>query len=238
MTTRPKWQYNEMKHCGVDYSNQAQVEVYDKRHQRFRDYEREAEAIIDRLALGADDMIIDIGCGTGAFTLCAAKYCKKIYGVDVSKVMLDYCNQKAQKAGLDNIEFCHGGFLTYEHCAEPVDAIVSVAALHHLPDFWKLIALRRLAAMLKPNGKFYLFDVVFSFDVADYRCRLDEGVKSTGEKVGSEFVAEVETHARDEYSTFDWIMEELLKKAGFEIDTSDYRDGFLATYLCTKASEV
>ncbi len=234
MTMIAKWQYDEMKHCGVDYSNQAQVEVYDKRHQRFRDYEKEAQAIIDQLELGADDMVIDIGCGTGAFTLHAAKYCEKIYAIDISKAMLEYANQKAQKAGLDNIEFCHGGFLTYEHCAEPVEAIVSVVALHHLPDFWKLIGLRRAAAMLKPGGKFYLSDVVFSFDVGDYKSCLGTWVRATGEKVDSEFVAEVETHAREEYSTFDWAMEELLKRAGFKIEKSDYKDGFLATYLCAK----
>jgi len=235
MTTKPKWQYDEMKHCGVDYSNRAQVEVYDKRHQRFRDYESEARAIIDGLGLGTDETVIDIGCGTGAFTLYAAKSCKKFYAVDVSKAMLDYTSQKAQKAELDNIEFCHGGFLTYEHCAEPVDAIVSGAALHHLPDFWKLIALRRLAAILKPDGKFYLGDVVFSFDIANYKPAMDEWVKSMAQNVGPEFVAEAETHFREEYSTSDWIMEGLLGRAGFEIEHSDYKDSFLASYLCTKS---
>ena len=235
MTTRPKWQYDEMKHCGVDYSNHAQVEVYDKRHQRFRDYEKEGQVIIDTLALDADDIVIDIGCGTGAFTLYAAKSCKKIYAVDVSKAMLDYTSQKAQKAGLDNIEFCHGGFLTYEHRAKPVDAIVSGAALHHLPDFWKLIALRRLAAILKAGGKLHLFDVVFSFDIADYKFRLDEWVSSTVEKVGPEIAAEVEITVRDEYGTFDWVMKGLLERAGFKIEKSDYIDGFVAGYLCTKS---
>ena len=75
MKERPKWQYDEMKHCGVDYSEQGQVEVYDKRHQKFRDYEKEGQAIIDQLELGADDTVIDIGCGTGAFALYAAKKC-------------------------------------------------------------------------------------------------------------------------------------------------------------------
>lgn len=234
MATKPKWQYDEMKHCGVDYSNQAQVGVYDKRHQRFRDYEREAQAIIDRLELGADDMVIDIGCGTGAFTLCAAKFCKKIYAVDVSKAMLDYTRQKAQKAGLNNIEFCHGGFLTYEHHAKLVDVIVSMGALHHIPDFWKLIGLRRIASMLKNKGKFLLGDVIFSFNVADYKSFFNTWVESGVKDVGPEFGVEVETTARDEYCTLDWIMEGLLERAGFKIEKNDYRDGFLASYLCIK----
>jgi putative AdoMet-dependent methyltransferase len=46
--------------------------------------------------------------------------------------------------------------------------------------------------------------------------------------------SESETHVREEYSTCNWIMEGLLDKAGFRVETVDYRDEFLAAYLCTK----
>ncbi len=234
MATIPKWQYDETRHCGVDYSDQAQVEVYDKSHQTFRDYEKETEAIIDRLGIDTDNTIIDMGCGTGGFALHAAKKCKKVYATDISKAMLEYADQKAKKVGIKNIEFCHGGFLTYKHCGEPVDAIVSVIALHHLPDFWKLVGLKHIYDMLKPGGKFYLFDVVFSFDINNYKTYLDQWVEGTKQKVGNEMAAEVEIHASEEYSTFDWIMEEMLKKTGFNIEMNDYKNGVLATYLCKK----
>jgi putative AdoMet-dependent methyltransferase len=234
MKTRPDWQYDEMKHCSVDFSDVAQVRIYDKRHQRFRDYKKESEAIIEMLELGGDSTVIDIGCGTGAFTLHAAKICKKIYAVDVSKPMLDYTRQKAQKEGLKNIEFYHSGFLTYMHCAEPVDAVVSAVAMHHLPDFWKLIALRRIYDMLKLSGKFFLTDVVFSFDVCNYENCLNEWVKSMAKNVDEDFKVAVETHIRDEYSTFDWVIEGLLEKTRFRIESKDRKDGFMATYLCVK----
>jgi putative AdoMet-dependent methyltransferase len=51
--------------------------------------------------------------------------------------------------------------------------------------------------------------------------------------VGEKFAAEVETHIRDEHSTFDWIMEGMLSRAGFRIDQADYVSGFGAAYLCT-----
>lgn len=53
-----------------------------------------------------------------------------------------------------NIEFIQSGFLTYEHQSEPVDLIFTKAALHHLPDFWKQIALLRLNQMLKMGRAF------------------------------------------------------------------------------------
>ena len=124
--------------------------------------------------------------------------------------------------------------MTYEHCSEPVDAIVSVGVLHHIPDFWKLVGLRRVATMLNNQGKFFLGDVVFSFGIASYKPAMDEWVKSMAQNVGPEFGAEAETHFREEYSTPNWIMEGLLERAGFEMEKNDYRDGFLASYLCTK----
>ncbi len=48
------------------------------------------------------------------------------------------------------------------------------------------------------------------------------------EKVGAEFAAEMETHIRDEHSTYDWIMEGLLTRA-------EYGSGFAATYFCMNA---
>jgi cyclopropane fatty-acyl-phospholipid synthase-like methyltransferase len=236
MATR-RWFYNEMKHSGVDYTDTAQVQAYDARHQRFRDYQKAATVIIEKLGIGPEHAVIDMGSGTGAFALYAAPKCKHIYAVDVSQPMLDYSRQKAEQMGLQNITFCHGGFLTYEHHAEPADAMVSVAVLHHLPDFWKLVGLQRTANMLKPDGRLLLFDVVFPSDMTGYEARFDGWIQSMAEKVGAEFAAEAETHIRDEHSTFDWIMEGLLERARFKIDQAEYADGFGASYLCTKTEE-
>jgi putative AdoMet-dependent methyltransferase len=231
------WRYNELKPCGVNYNNVLCALSYDVHHGKFRDYQRESEQIIALLDLDTDQTVIDMGCGTGAFAIYAAKNSRKVFAVDVSKAMLRYARRKAKKANLDNMEFHRGGFLTYEHKAAPVDAIVSTAVLHHLPDFWKLTGLRRLSRMLSTGGRLYLFDVVFSFNVNDYESRLNQWIESTAERIGPTFAEEVKIHIRDEYSTFDWIMEGILKQAGFVIDTVDYKHDLLAAYLCTKKGE-
>lgn len=43
-------------------------------------------------------------------------------------------------------------------------------------------------------------------------------------------VEDVGVHIREEYSTFTWIMESLLEKAGFRIGTVNYDKGVLAQY--------
>jgi len=234
---QPAWRYNEMKPCGVNYNGAVLTHLYDRCHRSFRNFKREAEEICARLALKSGDTVIDMGCGTGAFALHAAPHCQKVYAVDVSKAMLARARKKIRKAKLDNVEFQRGGFLTYEHRAEPVDAISSVAALHHLPDFWKLVGLQRLASMLKPNGRLHLFDVVFSFNVARYESCCKRFVKASGDWMGPSGRIEAEIHLRDEYSTCDWIMEGLLDKAGFQVETIEQKHEFLATYVCTKRNE-
>jgi ubiquinone/menaquinone biosynthesis C-methylase UbiE len=119
MSHKPLWQYDELKHSGVDYANPAQVQVFDTRHQRFRNYEEETRAIIDLLELEPEQTVIDMGAGTGAFSLNAAAFCRKIYAVDVSRAMVEFCRQKAVEAGIENIEFAHGGLSDIRTRARP-----------------------------------------------------------------------------------------------------------------------
>lgn len=230
----PGWRFDEMKSCGAKFNSIFYAGRYDKQHSKFRDYEKESQEIMSLLALEPHSTVMDMGCGTGAFTINAAKFYKKVYAVDISQAMLRCARKKAKKAGLNNIEFCHGGFLTYRHCVEPVDAIISVLVLHHLPDFWKLVALRRLGQMLKTGSKLYLFDVVFSFDVTNYESSFKGFIESMVSHTGDTMKSAMESHFSREYSTFGWIMEDMLEKAGFEINRADYREDFFAAYLCTK----
>jgi ubiquinone/menaquinone biosynthesis C-methylase UbiE len=46
------------------------------------------QSLIERLGLGAEHTLIEIGAGTGTFAVPAAKICKRVYVVDVSTEML------------------------------------------------------------------------------------------------------------------------------------------------------
>ncbi len=230
----PGWQYNEMQQVGTDYADEAQVEAYDRRMQRLRDVKEETEAIIKSINLKKNGTILEIGTGTGSFAIEAAKHCEKVIAIDVSPMMLEFAQQKARIMGITNVEFKHAGFLTYDHTGEPPDAVVSQLALHHLPDFWKMIALKRIYQLLKNGGTFYLGDVVFSFPIEEYDYKIDNWIDTMKERVGIDFAEEAGKHIKEEYSTFDWIIETLLKKARFHIDKASYFEGFMAVYVCTK----
>jgi len=234
MRAYPNWQYEEMQYSGVDYTDISQVQAYDEKMQGIRDIKSEAQEVLESLSLNKDDALLEIGAGTGAFAIEASKRCAKVIAVDVSPVMLDYAKQKAASSGAANIEFVNAGFLTYEYHGEPIGAVVSQLALHHLPDFWKMIALIKIAALLKSGGKFFLRDTVYSFDAKDYEQALNTWVEEFTKSTGEKFAADLETAIRQEYATLHWIMEELIIKAGFVIEKKHYQDSYLAAYLCSK----
>jgi len=233
MRHQPNWEFDETAPTGVDYSDPVVVRDYDAKHTRFRDYHVQTRSIMDRLGLGEGDTVIDMGAGTGAFTLHAAPHCRKIHAVDVSKPMLDRLRNKAEAEQLTNIVYHHAGFLTYDHVDEPADVVVVVAVLHHLPDFWKLVGLKRVSGMLKPEGRLCVLDAVFPSDMSDHAAAFEKWIGGFAEQVGPDFASEIETHIRDEYSTLDWIMEGIIRQAGFHIEHSQY-DGFGATYVCRR----
>ncbi len=230
----PKWHYDENKPCGVDYTSFEEVAVYDEMHMKFRDYEKSTDEIIRQLDLGPDSVVIDMGCGTGAFTLNASRKCRIVYAVDISATMLNYCREKAGERNLFNIFFCKAGMLTYEHSGEPADAIVCIAVLHHLPGFWKQIALNRCFSMLKPEGKLFLFDIVFPSDDNNVPVRIEEWIHSFESMDNARLARETEIHVKDEFSTYDWVMEGFLKRSGFRIDKTEYGPGFRTTYICAR----
>lgn len=234
MKSYPKWQYNELKQIGVDYTDISEVQAYDLRMKKLRNIQKETQGIIDAVGLNHDHVLLEFGTGTGELAIEVSKRCLKVFAVDVSETMLEYAKQKAQKLGIDNIEYCHAGFLTYEHYGEPLDIVVSQLALHHLPDFWKLIALKRIYSMLKKGGQLYLRDTVYSFNTDGYEEFFNTWLNSIRQLAGEELANDTEIAIRDEFSTCDWVMEGLIKRAGFEIDRIDYYEGFLAVFVCSK----
>lgn len=227
------WMWNEFRQTGRDYSDTTEVGQYDQTHADFRDAEAEALEALRMLDLPKNATLLDLGCGTGSFVTIAAKHCGEVIGADVSEAMLASARAKVSRLGLTNARFVHHGFLTYQHEGAPLDAIATTYALHHLPDYWQAVALRRIFGMLKPGGRFYLRDVV----IPEAR-ELFQPVQSfinEQAKAGGDFLREdAEGHFREEFSTFDWVMEGMLTRAGFTLLDHRVESHVISTYLCKK----
>ncbi|MBD3883777.1 methyltransferase domain-containing protein [Phormidium tenue FACHB-886] len=234
-TAQPAWLYDEFQQVGVDFTDVAQVAAFDC-NQRSSSVEAE-QRLVTQLGIAAGHVVVDLGCGTGTFVIQAALAGASVQAVDVSLAMLTYAQQKAAQANVPQLQFHHAGFLTYEHPPNSADFVVTKFALHHLPDFWKMVALLRIAAMLKPGGLLYLKDVIFSFEPREYAARIEAWIRRMAKPSSEGFTAaEFTAHIREERSTYAWIIEEMLQRAGFEIVEADRFAPEYATYLCKKRS--
>ncbi len=227
---------DELAHAGRENLDPAHVARYDGKE----DADAAAElAALQAAGLGEDATVVDLGAGTGQFALVAAAAVRRVVAVDVSPAMLDHLRAKLGDRGVGNVECVAGGFLTYEHGPEPADLVYSRYALHHLPDFWKARALVRVADMLRPGGILRLSDVVYGFDPAEAETCLEQWMaQMASESVEGGWIrAELEEHVRDEHSTFTWLLEPMLEKAGFTIEHADYsEDRIFARYRCVKTA--
>jgi len=228
---RPPWLFDEYR--GHRWLDAAEVAAYEATIRPDPAAERE---LLLTLGLSSEHTLIDVGAGTGVRALAAAEVCRRVIAVDPSAAMLDYMRAKAERLGVRNVEYAQRGFLTYEHRGASVDVAITRHALHHLPDFWKVEALRRVYATLKPGGVFFAQELVYSFEPADAADAVTRWIDSVGKDDGTGFPrAFFEEHVREKYSTYSWLFEAMLRKIGFEIREAAYRDaGTYATYRCVR----
>jgi len=114
--------------------------------------------------------------------------------------------------------------------------VYSRYALHHLPDFWKAIALVRVADMLRPGGVLRLWDVVYGFEPTDAERQIEAWIAETmATDVEHGWTrAELAEHVRDEHSTFTWLLEPMIERAGFDIVEAEYSASVFARYVGKK----
>lgn len=93
--------------------------------------------------------VLEIGAGTGRFTLEIAPKVRRIVAADFSSCMLEQMSKKLQDAGITNVEQCCGDFMQLDF-TEQFDFIVSFSALEYIKDP-ELFA--KIAGLLKPGGQ-------------------------------------------------------------------------------------
>ncbi|MDQ8185318.1 class I SAM-dependent methyltransferase [Pelagicoccus sp. SDUM812002] len=232
MNAYQNWKYNEYQQVGKDYSQPKEVEDYDSSHAQFRDVETENATLIAMLNLCSDSSVLDIGCGTGEFALASAKVSNSVLGIDVSPEMLKRANEKRRGANLVNLDFAYAGYLDFEVPDESLDVVTSSFSLHHLPDFWKGVALSRIWRSLKHEGVLFLRDVVMPDEEAIGCVNVFIGRQ---DERGGEFLRDDAIgHFREEFSTYSWVMLGLLERSGFSVELEEVKDGVLVEYLCRK----
>jgi 2-polyprenyl-3-methyl-5-hydroxy-6-metoxy-1,4-benzoquinol methylase len=219
------WYYNERRQIGLD---NAVASLYGDN----TDSDLRARAALTMLGVQKGWRVADIGCGIGVLATEAALMGADVDAVDISPAMLALAKvySSDRKA---RIRAQSAGLLSFAYEPNSYDLIVSEFTLHHLPDFWKAVAMSRIFAALKPGAHFFMRDIVF-VSMPDGAER-DIGEWADFNIKNHDFARDsVVTHMRDEYSTFGWVMERMLTEVGFTLVSADYHAPLHGTYLLLK----
>ena len=224
---------DELAHAGPEHLDEAFVEGYDRK----QGYPEAGEdlAILEAAGLGTQATVVDFAAGTGQFALPAARRFGRVVAVDVSPVMIRMLEERAAERGLTNLSCVRAGFLSYVHEGDPADAIYTRNALHQLPDFWKAMALHRMASLLRSGGLVRIHDLIYDFEPSQAEERLRHWMAHAVTDPSAGYTAaDFAEHIRTEHSTFRWLFEPMLEAAGFEIVTVAFGGSTYGAYTCVK----
>ena len=225
---------DELAHAGPEHLDPAFVAGFDRK-QGHPDPAEDLDAF-EAHGLGATSTVVDLGAGAGQFALAAGRRFGHVTAVDVSPAMLTVLRERSAAAGLTNLDCVRAGFLSYTHHGPLADGVYTRNALHQLPDFWKALALDRIARMLRPGGVLRLRDLIYDFRPADaeriFQDWFGHAAADPADGYTSQDYAE---HIRTEFSTFRWLLEPMLAAAGFEILTVEFERHLYGAYTCIKS---
>jgi len=119
------------------------ADAYDE-NQDSAAYRACVDFVVEHAAPEADDVVLDLGTGTGAIAFALAPDAEEILGRDISDGMLEKAREKADERGVENASFADGRFRA-PTVDRSVDIVTSNFAMHHLGDDEKREAIDTIA---------------------------------------------------------------------------------------------
>jgi len=110
----------------------------------------ERKFLFDKINSG--HKVLDIGCGTGRFTVPMAELGAKVSGLDMSGAMLDVARGKLEAAGV-SADLREGDMASMPFPDDSFDVVVSMLALMHIPLGDRAKVFSEASRVLKPGGK-------------------------------------------------------------------------------------
>jgi len=229
------WLLDERAHAGAEHLDPAFVAGYDRK-QGWPDPATDI-AVFQAHGLDAASTIVDLAAGTGQFALAAARVFGRVVAVDVSPAMVTYLRDRAAGHTGSRPDIVQAGFLGYQHDGPPADGVYTRNGLHQLPDFWKVLALDRMAGILRPGGVLRVRDLIYDFPAGQASEVFAGWLANAAHDPAAGYTAsDYAEHIRGEHSTFRWLFEPMLAATGFEIVDVEYDRQLYGTYTCLKKS--
>jgi ubiquinone/menaquinone biosynthesis C-methylase UbiE len=231
------WMLDEQAFAGDEHLDRDSVAAYDRKQGTAPDEAAAEDLVILRShGMGARSTVVDLGAGTGRFVTTIAPHVGRVIAVDVSGPMLERLHQRLEAVdSAAEVEIVRCGLLRYEHHGELADAVHCRNVLHQLPDAFKVLALHHVAGMLRPGGMLRLRDLVYDTTPDRFAEHLERWFANAVNDPALGYTAEdLAEHVRTEHSTFTWLLEPMLDRAGFDIVDRSIHRGAYAAYTCIR----
>ena len=130
--------------------------VFQKAYEDSPDFIRRREvwtALIDEALRGLESpLCVDVGCGTGVFSLYAARKGARVIGLDPSEEMLKLCRAEAERLKVQGAEFRKGALpLAADALAAEADLVLCSSVLEYVED--PAACVGSLARLVKDGGR-------------------------------------------------------------------------------------
>jgi ubiquinone/menaquinone biosynthesis C-methylase UbiE len=119
---------------------------------------RHCRQVLNQAGVGKDDLVLDFGCGSGVYALCAARLvgeAGKVYALDKNPAELSKVEQAAREQGLSNVETILSSDLT-TGLAEACAQVVLLHDVLHMIDAWDVL-FQAVRQVLCPQGRVSIY---------------------------------------------------------------------------------
>jgi len=123
------------------------------------------DEICERAEPSGDDVVVDLGAGTGLLALALAPRVAQVKAIDIAPRMLERLDAAAAADAIDNVTPLLGDLRQLPLDDESATLAVSNYAFHHLEDDDKQLALSEVRRVLVPGGRLVICDMMFSLSL-------------------------------------------------------------------------
>jgi ubiquinone/menaquinone biosynthesis C-methylase UbiE len=214
---------------------------------RTRGFRRLRDRIVALAEPQHDDVVVDVGAGTGLLALALAPRVRRVWAIDISSAMMEYLRIKAASAEFDNVQSTTASAVSLPLVDGSASVVVSNYCYHHLSDEDKQEALAEAFRVLRPGGRIVIADMMFRVQIADRRNRrvIKAKVKAIARR-GPRGVLRLTKNAV-RFVTRNWEQpadaewwREALERAGFEqieVQLFDHEGGLVRAKRSARAAQ-